>query len=397
MAKAGGFFFIVFGVTTLMARLVHDQPDLDVRALRPVAGHRRLAAGLVHGLARRRVRLIPGCFEFTLLGFTWSFNIIIPALIVPGFVFTVPMIYPFIEAWVTGDKREHHLLDRPRNAPTRTGLGVMAITFYLLLLVGGGNDIIASQLHLSINDITNTLRVLVFVAPPLAFMVAKRMCLGLQRKDREKVLHGRETGPSSGPPASSSRCTRRWTSTAAGRSCSTRAHPPAASRRGRTRTACAVRVPAATAAPRLSRFFFEDRVEPVTPEELEAAHGEHHAIEGADHAEAERPQPQPARRATDTAVVARPEGPAHLGRAPSAAALPEPRGRQPVLEGGRRGGWSRPAAPSCDQDHAPPARPTGVSRGAGGPAAPTLLCARSCWLGGQAFFDQSAKDMFQAV
>ena len=104
------------------------------------------------------------------------------------------ILYPWIEQWATGDRREHHLLDRPRNVPTRTGLGVMAITFYLLLLISGGNDIIASQLHLSINDITNTLRLLVFVAPPLAFMVAKRICLGLQRKDREKVLHGRETG-----------------------------------------------------------------------------------------------------------------------------------------------------------------------------------------------------------
>ena len=70
----------------------------------------------------------------------------------------------------------------------------MAITFYLLLLVSGGNDIIASQLHLSINDITQLVRLLVFVLPPLAFVVTKRICLGLQRKDREKVLHGRETG-----------------------------------------------------------------------------------------------------------------------------------------------------------------------------------------------------------
>ena len=40
---------------------------------------------------------------------------------------------------------------------------------------------------------------------------------------------------------------------------------------------------------RLSRFFFEDRVEPVTPTELEAAHEEHHAVEGSEHAEEDRP------------------------------------------------------------------------------------------------------------
>ena len=30
--------------------------------------------------------------------------------------------------------------------------------------------------------------------PPLAFWVTKRICLSLQRHDRDKVLHGRETG-----------------------------------------------------------------------------------------------------------------------------------------------------------------------------------------------------------
>ena len=53
-AKAGGFFFIVFGVIALISGLVDDQPDLGLRSLRPVTGHRRLPAGLVHGLRRRR-------------------------------------------------------------------------------------------------------------------------------------------------------------------------------------------------------------------------------------------------------------------------------------------------------------------------------------------------------
>jgi ubiquinol-cytochrome c reductase cytochrome b subunit len=32
------------------------------------------------------------------------------------------------------------------------------------------------------------------VLPPLAFVITKRLCLSLQRADRELVLHGRETG-----------------------------------------------------------------------------------------------------------------------------------------------------------------------------------------------------------
>ena len=52
-------------------------------------------------------------WETSAFGFTISWNILIPAMILPGILFTVLALYPFIEAWVTGDKREHHLLDRP--------------------------------------------------------------------------------------------------------------------------------------------------------------------------------------------------------------------------------------------------------------------------------------------
>ena len=47
---------------------------------------------------------------------TWSWNVAIPGLGLMGLFFGLMAIYPFVEAWVTGDKREHHILDRPRNA-----------------------------------------------------------------------------------------------------------------------------------------------------------------------------------------------------------------------------------------------------------------------------------------
>ena len=52
-AKAGGFFFIVFGVLALISAAGADQPGLGLRPLRPLPRHRGLAAGLVHGLRRR--------------------------------------------------------------------------------------------------------------------------------------------------------------------------------------------------------------------------------------------------------------------------------------------------------------------------------------------------------
>jgi ubiquinol-cytochrome c reductase cytochrome b subunit len=70
----------------------------------------------------------------------------------------------------------------------------MALTFYMILVISGGNDVIAAAFNLSINQITWTFRFLLFILPPLAFVLTKRICLGLQRRDNDKLLHGYETG-----------------------------------------------------------------------------------------------------------------------------------------------------------------------------------------------------------
>ncbi|KAA1422581.1 ubiquinol-cytochrome c reductase cytochrome b subunit, partial [Nocardioides antri] len=66
------------------------------------------------------------------------------------------------------------------------------MTFYGLAWMAGGNDIIAIKMHLSINQVTYALRVLIFVGPVLAFMITKRWGISLQRHVRDRLLHGRE-------------------------------------------------------------------------------------------------------------------------------------------------------------------------------------------------------------
>ena len=193
MAKAGGFFFIVFGVTAFLGSVASINPIWLYGPYTPgqvTAGSQPdWYMGWLDGL----VRMAPP-LETYLFGYTISWNILIPGLIVPGIIFTGMALYPFIESWMTGDKREHHLLDRPRNAPNRTALGVMSITFMLVALINGGNDILATTFDLTINQMMWFTRIGIFVLPPIAFVVTKRLCLSLQRADRELVLHGRETG-----------------------------------------------------------------------------------------------------------------------------------------------------------------------------------------------------------
>ena len=195
-AKAGGFFFIVFGVTALMGGAAVDQPGVEVRALRPVQGDGRLPARLVHGLARRRCCASCPDWETHICGrHDLAGTSCCPILILPvRDVHASLLMLPFLEAWITGDKREHHLLQRPRNAPTRTAFMVALMTVYGLFWAAGGNDIIAIKLHLSLNQITYFMRVAVFVGPLIAFFITRRWCISLQRHDNDTLLHGYETG-----------------------------------------------------------------------------------------------------------------------------------------------------------------------------------------------------------
>jgi len=192
-AKAGGFFFVIFGVCAFLGGLVSINPIWSYGPYIP----NQISAGSQPdwyiGFLEGSLRMMPN-WEWNFWGHTVSFNVLIPSLVVPGILFTGLAVYPFIEAWVTGDRREHHILDRPRNVPTRTGIGVAGMTFYGVLWLVGGNDLIATHFHLSLESITWFGRFAVFLGPIFAFWVTRRICYGLQRADRDKVLHGRESG-----------------------------------------------------------------------------------------------------------------------------------------------------------------------------------------------------------
>jgi ubiquinol-cytochrome c reductase cytochrome b subunit len=68
------------------------------------------------------------------------------------------------------------------------------VTVYGLLWAAGGNDIIAILLHMNLNSITYFMRAAVFIVPPIVFYVTRRWCIGLQRADNDRLLHGYETG-----------------------------------------------------------------------------------------------------------------------------------------------------------------------------------------------------------
>jgi ubiquinol-cytochrome c reductase cytochrome b subunit len=292
VAKMGGNFFFIFGVLALMGATLSINSVWNYGPYDPSPVSAGAQPDWYMLFLEGSLRLMPGQAEIVTWGdFTLSLNVLIPAVVIPGLLFTFLLAYPFLEAKVTGDRREHHVLDRPRNVPVRTALGVAFLTAFIILALAGSNDLIATHFHLSINAITWVFRVLLFVGPWFTFQVTKRICLGLQRKDRELVLHGHESGRivrfASGEyvevhtPLSDQ---ERWL-----RVNYEATRPlelaPAADSRGVKRKGYA----GEKRWHQLSKFFYEDRVEPVTPTELAAAHphGGHDALAAGDDHHAE--------------------------------------------------------------------------------------------------------------
>jgi ubiquinol-cytochrome c reductase cytochrome b subunit len=193
VAKAGGFFFIVFGMIVLLSATIQINPVWLWGPYNPALVSAGTQPDWYVGFLDGALRIMPN-WETRLFGYTLSWNVLIPSAILSTIILILLALYPWLEQWVTGDWREHHILDRPRNQPVRTGIGVAFVTFYVLLWIAGGNDFFATIFEIPVNWITWFMRFAVIILPPVMFWVTKRACIGLQRRDRDKVMHGRESG-----------------------------------------------------------------------------------------------------------------------------------------------------------------------------------------------------------
>jgi ubiquinol-cytochrome c reductase cytochrome b subunit len=268
VAKAGGFFFIVFGVIMLVAATFTINPVWSYGGYDPSPVSAGTQPDWYIGWLDGALRLAPTHLEVMVGNNTLSMNILLPMVVGIAFLVVVAL-YPFIEAWVTGDKREHHVLDRPRNAPTRTAIGAAGVTFYAVLWAGASTDLIATQFKMSLNHVLTTIQILLIVGPILAYIITKRTCLSLQRKDREIVLHGRESGRIIRMPHGEYiEVHEPLDEYEMYKLVDFKSYQPMLARpndKGVITLRSRIRA-------KLSGFFFEERVEPVTATELEAAH-----------------------------------------------------------------------------------------------------------------------------
>jgi ubiquinol-cytochrome c reductase cytochrome b subunit len=193
MAKTGAFFLFIFGGLALAGTFAQVNPIWLYGPYSPAEISAGSQPDFYMGWLEGLLRVFPN-WTWGPAGHTVAWNVLIPGLVIPGLFFTAAALWPFLEQWITGDSGEHHLNDRPRNTPTRTGIGIAAVTFWGILWLEGANDVIADHLGISLYVTTEIARYAIFIGPVVAYWVAKRLCLGLQRKDRHLLEHGAPTG-----------------------------------------------------------------------------------------------------------------------------------------------------------------------------------------------------------
>ena len=179
--RSFGLFLLTAAVLAVLGGLVQINPVWVYGPYLPAAVSSPAQPDWYLGWLEGLLRIGPS-IEPTVLGVTIP-SIVGPAVVIPTIVFGGFTLWPFIEARITRDHGDHQLLQWPWQAPVRFGIGVAVLTFFVVLTLAGGNDVLAVYLRVRVEDLTLAFRGLVVVAPLVAGVVAWR--LAAERRRRE--------------------------------------------------------------------------------------------------------------------------------------------------------------------------------------------------------------------
>ncbi len=180
-ARSVGLLAGVFAVVALLGGLAQINPIWLYGPFQPSAVSTASQPDWYMGWVEGALRLAPA-WRFHVFGYTIS-ELFLPAVVLPGLTFGLLYGWPFLERRVTGDTAEHQLLDRPREHPMRTSIGVATLTFYIVLFAAGSQDIVAQKFTMDLPTVTVMFQVLLVVLPLLAVLITRKLCHDLVGAD----------------------------------------------------------------------------------------------------------------------------------------------------------------------------------------------------------------------
>jgi ubiquinol-cytochrome c reductase cytochrome b subunit len=181
--KATGVAFVVFAVLALLGGLFQINPVWIYGPFDPTTVPSPAQPDWYLGWVEGALRLAPP-IEFDILGVHIP-SVLLPMIIFPAVFLGFVLVWPFVERRITGDDAHHDLLDRPRDVPWRTGLGVAGVAFAAVQTAAGANDVIATRVGIPVEVVTRILQVSLFALPAVTGFLAYRIARGL--RDREAL------------------------------------------------------------------------------------------------------------------------------------------------------------------------------------------------------------------
>jgi ubiquinol-cytochrome c reductase cytochrome b subunit len=178
-AKTTGFLFMVTAATALLGALAQINPIWQFGSYDASKISYAVQPDWYMGWLDGALRIMPS-WEFAGVGHTIPLEVLLPAVVFPGLIFTIALMWPAIERRVTGDNQIHHLLDSPRNRPKRTAAGVAMFALLFTLFAASSTDVMANFFHVSLNATLWFFRIAVIVVPIVAGLVTYQICREMQ-------------------------------------------------------------------------------------------------------------------------------------------------------------------------------------------------------------------------
>ena len=178
-----GLMFAVFAALFLLGGLVQINPIWLWGPYHVADGTNGAQPDWYLGWLIGALRLMPG-FDVTIAGRTVIPNPFWGGVLFPTIVFGSLVLWPTVERILSGDRKPHNLLDRPRDAPWRTAFATALLTWVFVIFLAGSADRAYVILGWSYETQIEVYRVLVFVVPVVAFWLAHRICVELLANDR---------------------------------------------------------------------------------------------------------------------------------------------------------------------------------------------------------------------
>jgi ubiquinol-cytochrome c reductase cytochrome b subunit len=178
-----GWLLAVAAVLVLLGGLVQINPVWQWGPYEPWVGENGAQPDWYLGWLIGALRLMPN-WEASVFGRTILPNPVFGGVVFPGIVFGFLYALPAIDRVLfTRDRVEHHLLDRARDNPRRSGVLSAMLVLVVLVFFFGSADRVFLSLSVPYELQLWLARGLVFVGPPLAYVLVRRWCEALRRAD----------------------------------------------------------------------------------------------------------------------------------------------------------------------------------------------------------------------